>query len=223
MIIYVGTKETIKKQLDCKHSLVGPCMDKYFRYNECIKCSVRNYDIRTEEQFYKTLTEKNEDEEVEVIDVKPKIPDLLTGRPFTLNWYGFKKDNDLKEGETHLRNTFTIEEIKKCIDYQNGLGLVYNDIKADIKLSKKEQEEQDEEFSGRICAEPGCYNYPMSGIIYCIRCMHGSPQKASDEVIAWKKRKEKVKQDYKCPKCGRLGFPSIRGNFCTDCYSEECD
>ena len=150
MIIYGDSKETVKKQLDCKHSFVGPFIDEKFRWYTCSKCFVCNFDVSSEQEYYNRL--KSDHEYYKGTKIEDlKIPDLLTCRPFTLNWYGLKKEQQEPE------------------------------------LS---EEEQDEEYSGRICAEPGCYNYPMSGIIYCIKCMHGSPQKASDEVIEWKKKKE---------------------------------
>jgi hypothetical protein len=51
-------------------------------------------------------------------------------------------------------------------------------------------EEENEKFSEMICATPGCYNYPMRGIIYCISCMYGPDQLAPEEAIKWKKHKE---------------------------------
>lgn len=55
----------------------------------------------------------------------------------------------------------------------------------------KYTEEDDEKFSEMICASPRCYNYPMSGIIYCASCMYGPDRRASEEAIEWKKYKEK--------------------------------
>lgn len=45
----------------------------------------------------------------------------------------------------------------------------------------------------QICIAEGCFNYPASGVIYCERCLHGAPTRASDELIFAKQRLERMK------------------------------
>ena len=56
MLIYGGSKETVEKQLKCEHkSMLGPFIDKYFRYYKCKDCFVCNFDVNSEKEYYETL------------------------------------------------------------------------------------------------------------------------------------------------------------------------
>ena len=66
------------------------------------------------------------------------------------------------------------------------------------------QEEMDEKYSSQICAEPGCYNKPVAGYVYCDACLYGFSHKASKEAIEWKRRKER--DEYKNTKSTILGI-----------------
>lgn len=45
----------------------------------------------------------------------------------------------------------------------------------------------------QLCIEEGCFNYSASGVVYCERCLHGAPTRASDDLIFAKQRLERMK------------------------------
>ncbi len=45
--------------------------------------------------------------------------------------------------------------------------------------------------NGDICATPKCYYKPATGIILCVQCHNGSPEKASADLIFAKRLRER--------------------------------
>ncbi len=43
-IIYQGTERIVRIQLNCDHDWVGPCINRDFRYNQCKRCDLRDFD-----------------------------------------------------------------------------------------------------------------------------------------------------------------------------------
>jgi len=60
MIIYGGSKDTVKKQLKCKHNWHGPCMDSISRYYKCIVCFCLDRDCADEKDYHRLVKEAGE-------------------------------------------------------------------------------------------------------------------------------------------------------------------
>jgi hypothetical protein len=58
LIIYGGSKETVKKQLKCKHEWHGPCMGDLARYNKCLKCFCIEYDLANEKAYFDAIKDR---------------------------------------------------------------------------------------------------------------------------------------------------------------------
>lgn len=48
--------------------------------------------------------------------------------------------------------------------------------------------EELKEWEERLCAEPHCSNLRAEGYIYCLRCLHGTPPRAPEDVLRQLKR-----------------------------------
>ena len=59
IIIYGGAKKTVTKQLKCRHDWHGPCMDDIARFNKCLECYCIEYDLPTEQAYFKAVEESN--------------------------------------------------------------------------------------------------------------------------------------------------------------------
>jgi hypothetical protein len=46
--------------------------------------------------------------------------------------------------------------------------------------------------SPKICNSPGCYNRPKRGYVVCVACLSGEAELADPDVVANKKRLEKL-------------------------------
>ncbi len=51
-----------------------------------------------------------------------------------------------------------------------------------------------------ICSEPNCFNVCFPGTILCVGHLYGFPQRASEEAINWKLRKQREHIDSKLKK-----------------------
>lgn len=54
MIVFGGTEQRVKQQLECEHDWHGPCMDRVSRYYKCKICFCLDRDC-TEEEYYTFL------------------------------------------------------------------------------------------------------------------------------------------------------------------------
>lgn len=62
-------------------------------------------------------------------------------------------------------------------------------LKPDDKTIRAEQLTKDELLELQsICCEPNCYRESAKGYISCLQCLHGTSCRASDDLIALKKR-----------------------------------
>ncbi len=59
MILYGGTKEQVKKQLDCEHNWHGPCIDDLSRYSKCLDCFCLDRDFTNEEEYHAAIKERD--------------------------------------------------------------------------------------------------------------------------------------------------------------------
>ncbi len=58
IIIYGGSKETVKTQLECKHDWYGPCIDDVARFYKCLRCFCMDYDLADEKAYYQTVADR---------------------------------------------------------------------------------------------------------------------------------------------------------------------
>jgi len=58
MIIYHGSKETVENQIKCEHEFKYPCVTKHLKFYQCSKCLCCDYDVESEQEFFKLLEEE---------------------------------------------------------------------------------------------------------------------------------------------------------------------
>ena len=59
-IIYGGSKDRVKNQLECAHTWYGPCMDDISRYYKCIKCFCIDRDCHDMADYDRLVKERDE-------------------------------------------------------------------------------------------------------------------------------------------------------------------
>ena len=80
MIIYIGDKETVLKQLECEHDFTDVCMDNISRFKKCQHCFVADRDVTSIEQYFKFIEDANTylmDEKKELIEENKELTNEL--------------------------------------------------------------------------------------------------------------------------------------------------
>jgi len=80
MIIYIGDKEIVLKQLACEHEFSDVCIDDISRFKKCKQCFVADRDVTSVEQYFKFIEDANEylkDEKTELTEENKELMNEL--------------------------------------------------------------------------------------------------------------------------------------------------